>query len=347
MSTEILIIITQKIHLLIEVESMIRLIGFASKRLVNTMDIFSVIKSRDVDLFNKNVGALCVNDKDEHGLSALHVAIVESMDEMATYIVENGADLNAKDPFGNSPLHYCADFHNFRVAELLILSGADLNIRNDIGDIPLMNVVFETTPDNLSMLELFLNHTKSVDIKNKFGSSPMDLAVNIGMESVVSLFDEHVRKNNSHIKYIADVDIKIIDVSGSDDDVAQWVWDNLVPAEGQSNTIQGELLRAVEKLRWEAMENGNVNWDEGFLKLIGFIEKVFVEQPGLNEIDKARILRDLAVLSEFNPGSVHDKRTSLLVFNDDTYDRLAYFVVQFCRLNRRLISRNKDPEQYR
>jgi hypothetical protein len=41
----------------------------------------------------------------------------------------------------------------------------------------------------------------------------------------------------------------LIDTSGNDDDVAAWIWHDLVPKSGQADTVQGELLRAIEKLR--------------------------------------------------------------------------------------------------
>jgi hypothetical protein len=41
---------------------------------------------------------------------------------------------------------------------------------------------------------------------------------------------------------------------------AQDIWKNFVPPSGQAATVQGELLRAIEKLRDEAMRNGNGNW---------------------------------------------------------------------------------------
>jgi hypothetical protein len=56
-----------------------------------------------------------------------------------------------------------------------------------------------------------------------------------------------------------------IDTSGDDHSVAIWIWRHMVPKSGQSGTVQGELLRAVEKLRWEAQSNGNINRDESHL----------------------------------------------------------------------------------
>lgn len=44
----------------------------------------------------------------------------------------------------------------------------------------------------------------------------------------------------------------------------KFIWKNYVPQRGQSDVLQGELLREIEKLRCEAQDNGNINWDEDF-----------------------------------------------------------------------------------
>jgi len=51
------------------------------------------------------------------------------------------------------------------------------------------------------------------------------------------------------------------------------IWSTYVPERGQADTVQGELLRAVEKLRDEAVRNGNVNWDAGHEALGRFLAK--------------------------------------------------------------------------
>lgn len=50
------------------------------------------------------------------------------------------------------------------------------------------------------------------------------------------------------------------------------IWSQFVPKSGQAQTVQGELLRAVEKLRDEAIRNGNANWDGGFGILLEFLD---------------------------------------------------------------------------
>jgi hypothetical protein len=54
-------------------------------------------------------------------------------------------------------------------------------------------------------------------------------------------------------------------------DQARVIWQQFVPPSGQADTVQGELLRAVEKLRDEAIRNGNGNWDAGFDMLVDYL----------------------------------------------------------------------------
>ena len=37
----------------------------------------------------------------------------------------------------------------------------------------------------------------------------------------------------------------------------KYIWRNMVPKSGQANNLQGEMLRMAEKLRNEAVDNGN------------------------------------------------------------------------------------------
>lgn len=52
---------------------------------------------------------------------------------------------------------------------------------------------------------------------------------------------------------------------------AKAIWMLFVPKSGQAETVQGELLRAVEKLRDGAIRNGNTNWDQGFEILLAYL----------------------------------------------------------------------------
>jgi hypothetical protein len=128
-----------------------------------------------------------------------------------------------------------------------------------------------------------------------------------------------------------------IPVSGDTREVGHWIWRNLVPKSGQCSTIQGELLRAVEKLSWEAQNNGNVNWDSGFVILLDFLESTICDEPGIADEMKKSLLEDVTVLRDYEYPYTEE----------DLYDRLTDAVVAYCRLHPRLIPKPVDPSLHR
>jgi hypothetical protein len=50
------------------------------------------------------------------------------------------------------------------------------------------------------------------------------------------------------------------------------LWEDLVPENGQANSIQGEILRAIGVLAGEERRNGCVNWDRYFKDYEDLIE---------------------------------------------------------------------------
>jgi hypothetical protein len=142
-----------------------------------------------------------------------------------------------------------------------------------------------------------------------------------------------------------------VNLEGDDAAVARWIWRNLVPRQGQGETLQGELLRAVEKLRWEAQTNGNINWDEGFIQFVDFLKAHLASEPGFTPERRRSLQADLERLRAFT-GIEEDSDeaeflASLPCVDDDLYDRLENAVVAFSRLHPVLIPHANDPAQYR
>jgi hypothetical protein len=129
----------------------------------------------------------------------------------------------------------------------------------------------------------------------------------------------------------------LVNLDGEVDDIGRWIWINLVPKSGQAGTIQGELLRAVERLSWEAQNNGNGNWDSGFEAFIVFLEANLSRDPALSEERQASIHNDLERLGDFESPYLQD----------DLYDRLRESVVEFCRAHPELIPKPRNPDLHR
>lgn len=141
-----------------------------------------------------------------------------------------------------------------------------------------------------------------------------------------------------------------IPCDGNDHQTASWIWKNLVPKAGQSLTLQGELLRAVEKLRYEAQSNGNINWDDNFDRFIDFLHEHLVIRSTLPDATKLSIVADLSRLRDFLPVDQleeHSQDQLLPEIEDELYDRLTSGVVAFSRLNSTVIPRETDPGLYR
>lgn len=49
------------------------------------------------------------------------------------------------------------------------------------------------------------------------------------------------------------------------------LWARLVPANGQADSVQGELIRCTGKMTDEAYRNGNMNWESGYERLVRYV----------------------------------------------------------------------------
>ena len=80
------------------------------------------------------------------------------------------------------------------------------------------------------------------------------------------------------------------------------IWEEMVPESGRAETLQGELLRQAEMLRYEAQFNGNMNWDDSYESFCSFIGDA-LERSGLLSGSTAYTNVSSEVSSGFNPQS--------------------------------------------
>lgn len=102
-------------------------------------------------------------------------------------------------------------------------------------------------------------------------------------------------------------------------EAARRIWKEFVPPSGQASTIQGELMRAVEKLRDEATRNGNANWDAGFEILLAYLRGHLLDTSiyPIEVIDRTRTALE----------RITDFRRPVL--DDALYDELGDRVVEY------------------
>lgn len=114
---------------------------------------------------------------------------------------------------------------------------------------------------------------------------------------------------------------------------ARWLWRTAVSPSGQAATVQGELLRAVEKLRDAAQRNGNINWNTGHEILVGYLRDQLPGAPRFNKSTRQEIESDLDRLSAFEYPET----------SDAPYDRLADRVIEWCQAHPEPVPHTRNP----
>lgn len=120
-------------------------------------------------------------------------------------------------------------------------------------------------------------------------------------------------------------------------EIGRFIWKNYVPKSGQSDTVQGELLRANEKLRDECHRNGNGNWDEGHEILANYILTTLTESPDLSDEAKVELKRDIERVLDFEHPYLED----------DLFDRTERKIFDWYLLNKEPIHWTHNPELHR
>lgn len=118
---------------------------------------------------------------------------------------------------------------------------------------------------------------------------------------------------------------------------AKSIWKNHVPKSGQSDIVEGELIRAIEKLRYEAQNNGNANWDEGFERFCQYLWDILNDKNVFGYIVLEEIRTDIDVLLNYEQP----------YFDDDLYDRITDHIIEWSLAHNGPIKREWDRKQFR
>jgi len=114
---------------------------------------------------------------------------------------------------------------------------------------------------------------------------------------------------------------------------AREVWRRYVPRQGQSDTVQGELLRCVEKLRDEAERNGNGNYGAQHRRLVSFLRTMLTARDFPAE-QAAQLRADLKLIS----------RADYPVTDDDVWDRITERLMEWCLAHPDPVPKPHDPD---
>ena len=117
------------------------LVGYGAK-IDDTISFFpclsNAINAGDAHLLSRLLTiSASINECDENGLSALHVALTSKHPELAEWIVKHGGKVSVADKLGQTPLHIAAANDHTSMASKLLVAGASAEVRDNNGITPL------------------------------------------------------------------------------------------------------------------------------------------------------------------------------------------------------------------
>jgi hypothetical protein len=114
------------------------------------------------------------------------------------------------------------------------------------------------------------------------------------------------------------------------------LWEELVPAQGQAPTLQGELIRIAGKLIDQAYRNGNLNWDDDHERMWRFIGK-HLDDPGTFSHEERHLIKEK--IEEI----ISDHKCPDLSGDGSCYYYINEKVVAWCLAHPKLIQHQLDP----
>lgn len=145
----------------------------AKKKLL-PKDFEALLDSGDIEAL-KSVFATCdVNARGGYSKQTA-LAFAKCPDELARWLVDQGADISADDKYGETPLHARAGHWQGQINILLEL-GADVHRRDNKGNTPLHQAA---AVGNIHTARTLLKHGARVDAVNKDQLTPLALALQL------------------------------------------------------------------------------------------------------------------------------------------------------------------------
>lgn len=93
----------------------------------------------------------------------------------------------------------------------------------------------------------------------------------------------------------------------------EMLWADQVPLFGQSETVEGELLRAVERIRWQAFNYAHAHWDAHYDHFANYLREHLCK-------DYANLETDIDAIS--TPDTP--------CYTERVYDRIVVHILKRC-----------------
>lgn len=251
------------------------------------------------------------------GDTPLMSAAAKGHAEVTELLLAHGADPNCPGAKGLA-LDWALNNKHDRVVELLLQAGTDCSYQDNHGNQvlwPCMRLYGETRLDWLArMIELGANPHRL----SRHGGTAMAAAVDMGMQAAQALFAEVPVPEDADAAAYKEVGESAVLASVRGD--YNWkklhsaLFDELVPPSGPASSRQGELIRCIGRLTDEAYRNGNINWGEMHLEMVGYLKQHLLADGGDKELaDALRKIGQHRSIDTSGDGSPHYRVSEAVV----------------------------------
>lgn len=194
-------------------------------------------------------------------VTPLHYAVMYGRPKAVKTLLDAGSDVEAR-PKGalgksHSPLEMTLVQNRvpfatlMDICNLLLEHGAKITdeCKNAVADI---GKNFERVKGGIQNQDFLKEQTESLQkLYMKFGVEPAkEITIHDGVSPIVIKEEGFIKQYNK-------------------------LWECLVPPHGKAKTAQGEAMRIVGKVSYEILDNGGINWDGDFRKILRVLPEYF------------------------------------------------------------------------
>ena len=232
--------------------------------------------------------------RDRYGETAL-ISHAGSWKQQLEVLLELGANLDAYDDRGLHAMHHAARAPHPGNLRILLAAGADANVKTKAGRTVLETAVAEArNDDTVALLEATGVLLEAGAAITGYARQQLE-RVGRDFERFREVFNEEAVDEYSAAldelyriyevppvprKEKKQAPARISVPEGSWSDAFDQLWEQLVPAMGTAETLQGEAIRITGRVADEIYRNGAANWDR---KMISFLPKILASGSPLDD----------------------------------------------------------------
>jgi hypothetical protein len=211
------------------------------------------------------------------------------------YLLDKGADPNIRCRRGYNCLHIAVQQERYvKALDLFLDYKADVNV----GDEDNSNVVYwavqgwllrksgDNRAEHLRVFDKILRLGADLDQENRYG-----MCARKWLEGAAPDVRERVARweaSKPSVKISTTVQ-PLFPANLHYPELVYKIWNEMVPREGPAPTVQGELLRSVEKLREEAQQHANAHYRKTHKRMAIFLRDTLVGSGIFDKREKERI----------------------------------------------------------